>query len=523
MSAARVRARRAKQKPVTAVKAWYRIENKASAAAEVFIYDEIGGWGVTAADFVKELQDITASRIDLHLNTPGGEVFDGIAIYNALRNHKAQVTAYVDGLAASAGSFIAQAGDRRVMARQSQMMIHDGHAVCVGNAKDMATTAALLDKCSDNLASIYAERAGGSVADWRNVMRTETWYSAQEAVDAGLADEVASVSGPVVDDWDLSIFNFSGRPPAAVAEEPTPPAKTVKRTVFHKNADGTVARYDPNQPRGDDGKWGSGLHVSEIDGLDALTSEEYQDAYPGEDNNFDIGTTGMVLVTDDNGDAHLRLDASSGNTQVLVPDLDPDSMRELAASVTKIMSIDVDESDNADPVEGIGDDLVDFDISTGVLVGIARDGNIWLGFQASDGSGWSSVDLTPDDADILQAALDQAADDLEEEFDYDGGTVANKVTGVRVLAKTTEPAATPEPESSPFADVPVFDARVFRDAITSSVELPFDPDLFRAAMTVAANNAPAPPDLTQPAPAPAEPPFTLDPTTFVHALKEAKL
>src|SRR4026209_2051548 len=89
-------------------KDWYRIENSAgNDTTEIYIYDEIGYFGVTAADFVRELQNIRTSNIDLHLNTPGGDVFDGVAIYNALLNHRAHVNTYVDSLAASAGSFIA--------------------------------------------------------------------------------------------------------------------------------------------------------------------------------------------------------------------------------------------------------------------------------------------------------------------------------------------------------------------------------------------------------------------------------
>lgn len=196
---------------------WYRIANKAD-GAEVYIYDEIGYFGTTAKDFITDLNDIDRDRISLHLNTPGGEIFDGLAIYNALRSHRAQVTVHVDALAASIGSVIAMGGDHRVMARQSQMMIHDGHGICVGNAADMRELADLLDRTSDDIASVYADRAGGSTKQWRDRMRAETWYSAKEAVAAGLADEVAGNSSASAS-WDLTIFNFAGR---ANAPEPAP-------------------------------------------------------------------------------------------------------------------------------------------------------------------------------------------------------------------------------------------------------------------------------------------------------------
>lgn len=173
---------------------WYRITNEAGAPTRVDIYDEIGGgdwWssGVTAVDFVAELAGITGD-LEVHINSPGGDVFDGLAIYNALAQRTSNVTTIVDGLAASAASFIAQAGKTRVMSPGAMMMIHDAAGLCVGNAADMRELADLLDKVSDNLADIYAAHSG--VADgWRDAMRAESWYTAQEAVDAGLAHRVA--------------------------------------------------------------------------------------------------------------------------------------------------------------------------------------------------------------------------------------------------------------------------------------------------------------------------------------------
>lgn len=206
---------------------WFRISNAAADVAEVYIYDEIGFWGVTAQDFVAQLREVTAPTIHLHLNSPGGDVFDGIAILNALRSHKARVQVTVDGLAASAASFIAMAGDEIVMARNSEMMIHDAFGLCVGNASDMRTLADRLDGVSDNIASIYTERAGGTVTTWRDAMRAETWYTAQEAVDAGLADSVTPAKSEDVTAakarFDLSVFNFAGRAAAPTPSTPQAP------------------------------------------------------------------------------------------------------------------------------------------------------------------------------------------------------------------------------------------------------------------------------------------------------------
>jgi ATP-dependent protease ClpP protease subunit len=206
---------------------WYKIENRAAAdTAEVFIYDEIGFFGITAADFVDDLRGITAGTIELHLNTPGGDAWDGVAIYNALRDHAATVNVVVDSVALSAGSFIAQAGDLVTMNRGSQMMIHDAWGLAIGNAADMSAMADLLDKQSGIIAAIYADRAGGSVDVWREAMRAESWYDADEAVEAGLADEVAGRDATNTENsFDLTVFSYAGRDKAPAPAIEQPPAK----------------------------------------------------------------------------------------------------------------------------------------------------------------------------------------------------------------------------------------------------------------------------------------------------------
>jgi ATP-dependent protease ClpP protease subunit len=249
-------------RPVAALRAgrtdWYRIRNATGGRpAQVMIYDEIGFFGVSAADFAAELAEIDVAEIDLHLSSPGGEIFDGITIMNALRAHRAKVTTYVDALAASIASVIAMAGDRIVMRPHSQMMIHDGAGVCVGNAADMRELADLLDRQSDNIAEVYAARAGGTRLQWRKRMQAETWYSAKEAVEAGLADEVTDPEreedpGEAVPDmaasWDLSIFRHAGREkapaPELVARATAPPP--VPERAPEPPAEATLEAWDPS-------------------------------------------------------------------------------------------------------------------------------------------------------------------------------------------------------------------------------------------------------------------------------------
>ncbi len=185
---------------------WYRISNVTSTEATIHLYDEIGYFGVTAADFIKELGALSVKNITLHINSPGGDVFDGVAIYNAVKSHPANVTVSIDGLAASAASFIAMAGNTVEIARNATVMIHDAHTVAIGNASEMKAAAELLNQVSDNIADIYTQKAGGSVESWRAVMKTEKWYSAQEAKDAGLVDTIQSTESVSENSFDLSIF-----------------------------------------------------------------------------------------------------------------------------------------------------------------------------------------------------------------------------------------------------------------------------------------------------------------------------
>lgn len=180
---------------------WYTIRNTAGEdTTEIYIYDEIMpqwlaewfGGGVSAEGMIAQLNEITTANIDVRINSPGGAVFEAIAIYNALVKHPANINVYVDSLAASAASVIAMAGDKLTMMVGSQMMIHDAMGLEMGNARDLREYATFLDKQSDNIASIYADRAGGEVKQWRALMIAETWMFANEAVEMGLADVVYS-------------------------------------------------------------------------------------------------------------------------------------------------------------------------------------------------------------------------------------------------------------------------------------------------------------------------------------------
>lgn len=205
---------------------WFNFVNEGD-KPKIYIYDEIGFWGTEASEFVKELNKLEDPVIELHLNSPGGEVFDGLAIFNSLKQHKSEIHVFVDGLAASAASFIAQAGDKVIMSRNAEMMIHDGIAFAYGNEQDMLDTARVLSNLSNNIADIYAQAAkrrgftDTSEASFRGLMREEVWYNGRETVDAGLADEVTDTADDEAEEatnkWDLTFYNSAGR---ANAESP---------------------------------------------------------------------------------------------------------------------------------------------------------------------------------------------------------------------------------------------------------------------------------------------------------------
>lgn len=175
------------------MKKWYTIQAKAGNAksAEIHIFDEIGFWGVSAQSFGQDLKALgDVEDLDVFINSPGGSVMDGLAIYNMLRQHPANVTVKVMGVAASAASFIAMAGDKIVMPENSFMMIHNPMSAVFGNAQEMREIADTLDKIAASLIGIYVARTGKSEADVKALLDAETWMTAAEAKDLGFIDEI---------------------------------------------------------------------------------------------------------------------------------------------------------------------------------------------------------------------------------------------------------------------------------------------------------------------------------------------
>lgn len=179
-------------------KNWYSITNKSADTAEISIYDAVGLWGISAKDFIDELKAAGDRKIKLRLNCPGGDVFDGLAIYNRLKDHAPGVEVVIDGLAASMGSVIAMAGGTITMAENALFMIHNPAGMCAGESSDMRDLAALLDKVKSSIVNTYEARLIAASAkevvppcDIAALMDAETWFTAAEAKAAGFCDTVA--------------------------------------------------------------------------------------------------------------------------------------------------------------------------------------------------------------------------------------------------------------------------------------------------------------------------------------------
>lgn len=218
-----------------------RFEVRAEAEeATVYLYDVIvsdeltAEWmgGVAPKSFIEAVGAITAPVIHLRINSPGGDVFAARAIEQALREHPSTIVAHIDGYAASAATVVAMAADEVAMAKGAFFMIHNSWSVAFGNSADMLDMAALLEKVDGTIAGTYAARTGQELSAVRDWMEAETWFTADEAVEAGFADRVAEEARAQAA-WNLGVYAHAPaatRPPAVSPETPAapvpPPAAT---------------------------------------------------------------------------------------------------------------------------------------------------------------------------------------------------------------------------------------------------------------------------------------------------------
>lgn len=205
------------------------MQAKEDQTADIYIYDEIGGWGISARRFTEDLISLgNLSHINLHIHSPGGEVFDGIAIYNQLKNYSATITVYIDGLAASMASVIAMVGDTVIMPKNAMMMIHKPWGVSWGDANDMREYADLLDKLENVLIPAYVAKTGKTTEEITAMLEQETWLDGDECVEHGFADKVIEPVKAMASLTSKRIEEFSSMP--SVIKNQITPKNTTKPT-----------------------------------------------------------------------------------------------------------------------------------------------------------------------------------------------------------------------------------------------------------------------------------------------------
>jgi len=180
----------------------------------LYVYDILDSWfGVSAADFSKELTAAQGKTVHLHINSPGGDVFEGRAMAAAISAHDAPVIAHIDGLVASAATYLAMAAKEVRMTDGGMFMIHESMSLGFGNATELRELADLLEKIDGTIAATYVQRTGKDLAQVQAWMAAETWFTAQEALDNGFVDAIEPSSQKASNKWDLSGFKNAPKLP----------------------------------------------------------------------------------------------------------------------------------------------------------------------------------------------------------------------------------------------------------------------------------------------------------------------
>lgn len=189
---------------------WFNFDNSKD-IPEVMIYDQIGmdwwGDGLSARDFREEFNAIKANEINLHINSPGGSIYEGLAIYNTIKSHPAKINGFVDGIAASISSVVLMASDTIIMPENADLLIHKPWSGIVGNSDDMRNEADELDRLEDQIAKIYSDRTGINIKEISRMMSEERWISGNDAVEMGFADEVIENKKAAACMFDIGMFN----------------------------------------------------------------------------------------------------------------------------------------------------------------------------------------------------------------------------------------------------------------------------------------------------------------------------
>lgn len=231
---------------------FFKAEAANSDEATIYIYDPIVSdqweadyWGgITPMMFIKELAGIDANIIHLRINSPGGDVFAARVMQNAIREHKAKFIAHIDGIAASAATFLPMAADETVIAKGGMFMIHKAWSIVLGNADDMRQSADLLDKIDGSIAADYFEKTGQDLQQIMDWMSVETFFTDQEAVDFGFVDRITETAPKNQIAWDLSAYDHAPTPKASKIDE-----NSQKTEQIDENPTKNAQNHPKNRPK----------------------------------------------------------------------------------------------------------------------------------------------------------------------------------------------------------------------------------------------------------------------------------
>lgn len=208
-------------------KKWWNIDRTLPDETTIYIYDEITEFGSDPQNLIDDINNIDTPYINIRINSPGGYVFDGVAIYNAIKSHPAQVSVYIDALAASIASVIAMAGDKIEMAENSFLMIHNAWLLTVGNKEELRREADLLEKLDESIANIYASRTGMEIGKIMEMMGAETWIGADEAIEMGFIDSIGENKKIAA----LTTIKYKNMPEGLVVKEEEPTLRDAEKAL----------------------------------------------------------------------------------------------------------------------------------------------------------------------------------------------------------------------------------------------------------------------------------------------------
>jgi ATP-dependent Clp endopeptidase proteolytic subunit ClpP len=211
---------------------WYKITaSEDSDEADVLIYDYIGWPYNEASEFVRMLAGMNQKKITIKINSPGGDVWDANAIYNAIKSHKSKPVTRIESLAASAASYIAMAGHEKQMYKNGMIMIHEPMTGMWGNQYEFREVADILSQISDTMIDMYADNTNAGKRDLKEMLKTETWMNAKKAKEHGFIDTILEAGKPVKAQYDLSMYANVPTELMVTADKPEPNIRDIEKAL----------------------------------------------------------------------------------------------------------------------------------------------------------------------------------------------------------------------------------------------------------------------------------------------------